>query len=206
MKAWGRRTWLCMWGEIMCLKTLTGSCIGRARRTWRIGCKVLFLFYLHLLNLNPLTLIHSPFITDTLFLKGRRARMLVACWENGTWSSPGRCSTLCTPCSALHQGTVSPIPSTHHPTATPTISATLSLWVVLWQRQSMIIGYWSATSLAASTSTSWAKVSGMTPTKGYSQAVDMYAQVRVIITKKLFLLDYYTQHYFNQRSSQFFFL
>lgn len=39
MKAWGRRTWLFMWEEITYLKTPTGSCIARAQRTWRIGCK-----------------------------------------------------------------------------------------------------------------------------------------------------------------------
>lgn len=111
MKAWGRRTWQYMWGEIMCLRTRTGSCIVRAQRTWRTGCKAsLLCLSACLLNSNPLNLIHSPSLTGTLFLKGRRVRMLVACWGNGTWSSPGRCSTQCMPCSALHQGIVSPIP------------------------------------------------------------------------------------------------
>lgn len=44
MKAWGRRTWQYMWGEIMCLRTRTGSCIVRAQRTWRTGCKASLLF------------------------------------------------------------------------------------------------------------------------------------------------------------------
>lgn len=42
MKAWGRRTWLYMWGEITFSRTPTGSCIARAQRTWRIDCKAPF--------------------------------------------------------------------------------------------------------------------------------------------------------------------
>ena len=164
MKGWGRRTWLCTWGEITCLRTPTGSCIARAQRTWRIGCKAPYSF----LHLHVLSILHynqiilcSLSVPGTLCLKGRRARMPAACWESGTWSSPGRCSTPCTLCSAHRQATVSPTPSTPHPTAIPTTSATSSLWVVWWPRQSMITGYWSATSPAASTNTSWARVSGI---------------------------------------------
>ena len=171
MKAWGRRTWQCMWGEITCLRTPTGSCIARALRTWKTDCKAI----------TPLSTCRasqcwttqhelcSLFATGTSCLKERRVRMLVACWGNGTWSSLGRCSTPCTPCSALHQATVWHTPSTHHLTATTTISATSSSWVVWWLRQSMITGYWSATSPAASTSTSWARVSGIWATVSHSQ-------------------------------------
>lgn len=165
MKAWGKRTWLCMWEEITCLSTPTGSCIARAQRTWRIGCKAPLPF--HQACVSPQFRTTQPVIfrflsiAGTLCLKGRRARMPVACWGNGTWSSPGRCSTPCMPCFALRQVTGSPIPSTPHPIVTLTTSATSSLWVAWWPRQSMITGYWSATSLAASTSTSWARVSGI---------------------------------------------
>lgn len=107
-------------------------------------------------------------ISGTLCSKGRRVRMLVACWGNGTWSSPGRCSTLCMPCFARPQVTGSPIPSTPHPIATPTTSATSSSWVAWWPRQSMITGYWSATSPAASTSTSWERASGTWVVGGFS--------------------------------------
>lgn len=165
MKAWGRRTWLCMWEEIMYLRTPIESFIARAQRTWKIGCKAPLHFHQAYVPLQfriiHLVLIFFISFAGTLCLKGRRARMLVVCWENGIWSSPGRCSTLCMRCFALHQVTGSPIPSTPHPTVIPTTSATSSLWVALWPRQSMITGYWSATSLAASTSTSWERVSGI---------------------------------------------
>lgn len=52
-KVWGRRTWLCTLGEIMCLRIPTGSCIARAQRTWRIGCKDCLICYLSFCRLRP---------------------------------------------------------------------------------------------------------------------------------------------------------
>lgn len=167
MKAWERRTWLCTCAEITCLRTLTGSCIARAQRTWKIDCKANF-YSPPCLNITWKKNNHkqSPSYSaastaGTLYLKERRARMLVVCWGSGTWSSPGRCSTPCTLCSVPHPVTASHTPSTPHLTATPTTSVTSSLWVAWWPRRFTTTGYWNATSRAASTNTSWAKVSGI---------------------------------------------
>lgn len=56
MKAWGRRTWLCTWDVITCLRTHTESFIARVQRTWRIGCKAPSLFHSKLFSqINYLT-------------------------------------------------------------------------------------------------------------------------------------------------------
>lgn len=60
MKAWERRTWLCTCAEITCLRTLTGSCIARAQRTWKTDCKANFYSPLVSILLEKKTTTNNP--------------------------------------------------------------------------------------------------------------------------------------------------
>ena len=93
----------------------------------------------------------------------RKARMQVGCCENGTSLFHGRSSTPTMPCSWHLRVTAWPTLSTQHPTATPTTSATSSLWGASSPRPSTTTSCLSATSHDPSTNTSWVWLSGRSP-------------------------------------------
>ena len=93
----------------------------------------------------------------------RKARMQVGCCENGTSLFHGRSSTPTMPCSWHLRVTAWPTLSTQHPTATPTTSATSSLWGASSPRPSTTTSCLSATSRDPSTNMSWVWLSGRSP-------------------------------------------